>query len=257
MSAPTWDGPAIEAFTGCPVTPVDLESLLEEIEAEWARGRWRLLIGSHNINSLSLLRVSEGMRDFYSRCDACYVDGVPVIWLMRWAGLATDGAIRFTLMDALPELCQWLSMRGYRLYYLGGTPESVRRGRKWLQAAHPSLNAKLHHGFFDDEDSVVEEINAFGPHILLVGMGMPRQEEWILRHLERIEAGALLQAGGTLDYYTGQQARPPLWISRSGLGGIYRLARNPRRLWQRYLLAPWRLLAPVIRLRRTLHGRLH
>lgn len=77
----------------------------------------------------------------------------------------------------------------------------------------------------------------------------------MLSHREALDVGALLQAGGTLDYYSGVQPRPPRWLSRIGLGGIYRLVRNPSRLWRRYLLSPWRLLKPTLRLRRRMRRR--
>lgn len=252
MIAPVWQGEAVEALTGCPVRPLDLDPLLAEIESRWDAGERRLLVGHHNLHSLSLCRTDATIRDFYRACDFCYVDGVPVLWLMRAAGLPTRGAVRFTLMDRFPDLLDRLAGRGRRLFFLGGAPGTVERGRKWLERRRPDLDAELHHGYFDDDEPAIDAVNRFAPDVLLVGMGMPRQERWMLANRDRLDVGALLQAGGTLDYYTGVQARPPEWMSRAGLGGVYRLARDPRRLWRRYLVAPWRLAGPTLRLRRRL-----
>ncbi|MGK7294702.1 MAG: WecB/TagA/CpsF family glycosyltransferase [Candidatus Wenzhouxiangella sp. M2_3B_020] len=252
MTAPVWQGEAVETLTGCPVRPMDLDPLLAEIESRWKADERRLLVGHHNLNSLSLCRTDATVREFYRACDICYVDGVPVLWLMRAAGLPTRGAVRFTLMDRFPDLVDRLAERGRRLFFLGGAPRTVERGRDWLKRHRPDLDADFHHGYFDDDAAVIKRINGFAPDVLLVGMGMPRQERWMLANRNRLDVGALFQAGGTLDYYAGVQALPPAWMSRAGLGGVYRLARNPRRLWRRYLVAPWRLAGPALRLRRRL-----
>lgn len=254
MSAPTWHGPAVEGFTGCPVRPVDLDTLLADIEARRDAGQRGLLVGHHNLNSLALRRRDDDVRAFYAHCDACYVDGVPVLWLMRFAGLPVRGAVRFSLMDALPGLLARAQARGRSVFYLGGSPETVARARAWAESRFAALRLGLHHGYFDDDAPVVDRINRFRPDLLLVGMGMPRQERWMLRHRKALDAGALLQAGGTLDYYAGTQPRPPAWMSGAGLGGVYRLLRSPRRLGRRYLVEPWRLAGPVLRLRRELRG---
>ena len=252
MAAPIWQGAALEELTGCAVHPLELEALLAQIESRWRIGDRRLMVGSHNFNSLALVQHDPDMRAFYRRCEWCYVDGVPVLWLMRMAGLSTRGAVRFSLMDQFVDLLQWAADRNLRLFYLGSTPDSVASGRAWIERRFPGLAAAFHHGYFEDDSAMVEDINRFAPDLLLVGMGMPRQERWMLEHRETLNVGALLQAGGTLDYYSGVQPRPPGWMSRLGLGGIYRLVRSPSRLWRRYLVGPWSLIKPTLRLRRRL-----
>jgi len=79
-------------------------------------------------------------------------------------------------------------------------------------------------------------------------MGMPRQEAWLLQHLGSLDVVVATQSGGTLDYFVGAQAKPPLWLSRAGLAWLYRLAHDPVRLWKRYLLEPWGLLVPTLQL---------
>jgi len=86
MPEPVWRSEAIEELTACALWPVELVLLLGALERAWQDGRTRLLIGHHNLNSLSLCRADPDVRAFYAACDACYVDGVPVLWLMRFAG---------------------------------------------------------------------------------------------------------------------------------------------------------------------------
>lgn len=247
-----FSSPALVRFAGTALAPSTQAELLTWLQRRWQDGERGLLIGHHNLHSLFLCQREPLIRDFYRNCQRCYVDGVAVLWLLRAAGLDTRAAHRFTLMDSLPALLEWLQAENLSCYYLGGPPLAAERGRAWLERHYPQLRAAVQHGYDLADAETVSAINQFRPDLLLVGMGMPRQEAWLLQHRERLDAGALLQAGGTLDYYTGLQAKPPRVLSRIGLGWFYRLLRDPKRLWRRYLVTPWSLLWPTLKLRRAL-----
>jgi N-acetylglucosaminyldiphosphoundecaprenol N-acetyl-beta-D-mannosaminyltransferase len=89
---------------------------------------------------------------------------------------------------------------------------------------------------------VLEEINRIRPQLLLIGMGMPRQEHWVYDNLEHLAANAIVLSGACFDYIAGAIPTPPRWMGQIGLEWLYRLATEPRRLWRRYLLEPWALL---------------
>ena len=95
------------------------------------------------------------------------------------------------------------------------------------------------------------DADADSSDLLLVGMGMPRQEQWLLAHLADLDVAVATHAGATLDFFAGSQAKPPPWVSNMGLAWLYRLAHDPRRLWRRYLLEPWALVLPTLRLWRA------
>ncbi len=104
------------------------------------------------------------------------------------------------------------------------------------------------HGYFDvrsdsqENRAVLEMINAYQPHVLMMGMGMPRQEHWVLDNLEHISANAILTAGAAIDYVAGAVPTPPRWAGRLGLEWLFRLLAEPKRLWRRYLVEPWFIL---------------
>ncbi|GAB3314515.1 WecB/TagA/CpsF family glycosyltransferase [Haliea atlantica] len=258
MADPRLQGKAVRTFAGCGIQPETQAELLAQLLPRLQAGERRLLVGHHNLHSLYLCQRDTRVHDFYRQCCRCYVDGVPVLWLLRGAGLDLRGASRFSFMDSLPALFDQAQSLGVRVFYLGSAPEVVARAERWVAREWPQLAAGFHHGYFDsrgeagDSRAVIDTINAFRPDLLLVGMGMPRQEAWVLAHRQALDAGAILQAGGTLDYYTGAQARPPERWSRLGFGWLYRLLHDPRRLWRRYLVTPWALLGPWWRLRRDL-----
>ncbi|MBM68592.1 MAG: glycosyltransferase [Haliea sp.] len=245
-------GREMQAFAGCAVRPRSLPELFEHMQAMLASGTTGEIIGHHNLHSLYLANTDPVVRRFYEQCRDCYIDGVGVLWLFHLAGVRERKVQRFSLMDCLPELLTMAERSSLRLFYFGGSPTSVEHARKWIKGQWPELHIQLLNGYVADNTEVVAQINAFAPDLLLVGLGMPKQESWILQQRTQLKAGILLQAGGTLDYYSGEQAQPPASWSQRGFGWLYRLLHDPRRLWKRYLITPWRLLPAVWRLRRGL-----
>jgi N-acetylglucosaminyldiphosphoundecaprenol N-acetyl-beta-D-mannosaminyltransferase len=127
------------------------------------------------------------------------------------------------------------------IYLLGSEPrvagEATARLRRW----YPRLTvAGSHHGFFDigspHAERVVEDINERQPDILLVGMGTPKQEQWVEAYADRLDVDVCWTVGALFDYVSGRVPRAPGWLSDNGLEWIFRLGVEPQRMWRRYLL---------------------
>jgi N-acetylglucosaminyldiphosphoundecaprenol N-acetyl-beta-D-mannosaminyltransferase len=87
----------------------------------------------------------------------------------------------------------------------------------------------------DEDDAIVEQINAAKPDLLWVGLSTPKQEHWMAAHVGRVHAPVLLGVGAAFDMHAGLLPQAPPAMQRSGLEWLYRLVREPRRLWRRYL----------------------
>jgi N-acetylglucosaminyldiphosphoundecaprenol N-acetyl-beta-D-mannosaminyltransferase len=89
----------------------------------------------------------------------------------------------------------------------------------------------------EEEDAAdVAAINETRPDFVWVGLGMPKQEKWMVSHVGRIDAAALIGVGAAFDFLAGTKPRAPVWMQRSGLEWAFRLASEPRRLARRYLV---------------------
>lgn len=234
-------------YFGTTIHPRSFEQWLENIAAIRNNSQRHYLSGHHNLHSIYLLHRDDSVAEFYRRCDDCYIDGVPVRLILAGFGERTVGTQRFSLMDHFAQLLCHAQANDWRVFYLGSSEAVAERARGLVSERYPRLQFAVHHGYFRDDQAVVAQINAMQPDLLLVGMGMPAQERWLLRHLDDLDVVCATQAGATLDYFTGAQAQPPRWMSRAGLGWLYRLAHDPLRLWRRYLLEPWALLRPTLR----------
>jgi N-acetylglucosaminyldiphosphoundecaprenol N-acetyl-beta-D-mannosaminyltransferase len=143
--------------------------------------------------------------------------------------------------------------QGWRVFYLGSKPGVAERGADIFRGKFPNLQLCTAHGYFraDPESSenrkVLDWINDFQTDILMVGMGMPRQEYWILDNLGHIEANVVISVGACMDYFSGEKPTAPRWMGPLLLEWVYRLFSEPRRLWKRYLLEPWFILGWMLR----------
>jgi len=241
-----------QLFFGTQVRPQSLEQWLQHLTQVVARNERQYLCGHHNLHSLFLVQKDESVRAFYERCNNCYIDGMPVRALLRAFDTSTNSSQRFSLMNSFYDVLAHAQQLGWRVFYLGSDDNVVAQSRTLIGTEFPQLHIELMHGFQNSPETPIAAINAMRPHLLLLGMGMPLQEQWINQHLSQLEVNVVTQAGATLDYVVGAQAKPPQWVARIGFAWLYRLANDPARLWRRYLLEPWGLVVPAFK-----HWQLH
>jgi N-acetylglucosaminyldiphosphoundecaprenol N-acetyl-beta-D-mannosaminyltransferase len=228
---------------------VEVEALsmaeLNAIVADAVENRRRIIVGNHNLHSIYQYHHDAKMRFFYAVADRIHVDGMAVIGLGRLLGAPLRRDHRVTYVDWMASLAKEAAEQGWRIFYLGSRPGVAERGAEALRRSYPGLKIETAHGFFDPDPSsseaqaVASRIEACRPNLLITGMGMPRQEHWIVDHLGKLQANVILNGGAALDYFAGVVPTPPRWAGRFGLEWLFRLVAEPRRLWTRYLVEPW------------------
>jgi N-acetylglucosaminyldiphosphoundecaprenol N-acetyl-beta-D-mannosaminyltransferase len=222
------------------LTLTDLNSLI--LSAVQSRKKW--IIANHNLHSLYLYHHDIKMQSFYANADYTHIDGMPLVLLGRLLGLALKREHRVTYADWIWSLMEESAKHGWRIFYLGSSPGIAEQGAILLCKKFPGLQIAVADGYFDvrpnseENRNRIAAINSYQPQILMVGMGMPRQEHWILDNLDQLQVNAILPSGACIDYVAGAIPTPPRWMGRMGLEWAYRLFSEPRRLWKRYLLEP-------------------
>jgi N-acetylglucosaminyldiphosphoundecaprenol N-acetyl-beta-D-mannosaminyltransferase len=239
--------PVVRSFDvlGCKVHAVTAADLTDLVERA-VDSHEPCIVANHNLHSLYLYQRDSKLREFFSTAKWIHADGMGIVLLARAAGAEVDRSIRVTYVDWLPILMARAAQRNWRVFYLGSKPGVADRGIAILREKFPGLNITATHGYFDpvgeENERVVEKIRAFSPNVVLVGMGMPRQERWIIDNMDRLGPAVLLPCGASIDYVAGEIPTPPRWAGRCGLEWLYRLVAEPGRLWKRYLVEPWGLL---------------
>ncbi|NPA72528.1 MAG: WecB/TagA/CpsF family glycosyltransferase [Gammaproteobacteria bacterium] len=224
------------------VNMTDLHAAIEQAVMK----EQKIIIANHNLHSIYLFHKDPKMRAFYAKAKLIHIDGMPLIYWGKLMGQPLERRHRTTYVDWVRPLMRESVRHSWRIFYLGGKPGIAERAAETLRSEFPGLQLQTHHGFFDikgeENQKIIEKINEYRPHVLMVGMSMPRQEHWILDNLEKLNANAILTAGACFDYVAGAVPTPPRWMGQMGLEWLYRLFTEPRRLWRRYLVEPWYLI---------------
>jgi N-acetylglucosaminyldiphosphoundecaprenol N-acetyl-beta-D-mannosaminyltransferase len=234
---------------GIRINRITLDELLSFLAGSVRNGD-RTIISYINVHALNLACESPRFREFASQSDLSFCDGVGI----KLAAALTRQKLdhRFTPPDFIERLCEAAATEGWRIYFLGAKPGIAARAADNMRSKFPGLQVEAHHGHFDmtaggrENSAVVQAINGFHPDILIVGFGMPLQEQWILDNMDSLDVKVLFPAGALFDYLSGSLPRAPRWMTDHGLEWLSRLAVEPRRLWRRYLIGIplfyWRIL---------------
>lgn len=141
---------------------------------------------------------------------------------------------------------------------VGSQTEYGSLARDKLEAIAPNLRfVFINDGYFDAEreDVILEELQSIKPDILLVAMGVPRQEFWISQHITEAHCTLAIGVGALFDFLSGQIARAPLWMRRMRIEWVHRLVMEPGRMWRRYVLGNPLFLLRVLRQKLAGRGR--
>jgi exopolysaccharide biosynthesis WecB/TagA/CpsF family protein len=167
--------------------------------------------------------------------DITVPDGMPLIWVMNAMGAALKDRV---YGPAFMKECIRCSPPGIRHYFLGGSQDCLDSLLKNVRQMNPRLSVcGSRNGYFkeSEESLVIQEIQKLEPDFLWVGLGTPKQQEWIARWKSKLAKGVVLAVGFAFDVNAGTKTDAPLWMQRLGLTWVHRMASEPRRLIGRYL----------------------
>lgn len=227
---------------GVSVLPQSREDLLCSIRDGVASGK-QVVIPHHNLHSAALFKSDPGFREFFLRYPGAHIDGMGLVLWARLIGLPLRPEHRVTYLDLIGPLMELAAGHDWQVFHLGGKPAVGERVAEDLRRTY-GVRIAVHHGYFDSDVNreIVDLISRSEPQLVLVGMGMPLQERWLLNNLPTLPSAVYLCSGGCFDYLAGEQKAPPRWSGKLGIEWLFRLAHQPRRLGARYLVEPLRLL---------------
>lgn len=189
-------------------------------------------------------------RTIVNRADLATPDGAGILWAARRLGRPLKE--RVSGVDLAEWLCAEGARAGFSLFFYGGEPGVAEAAAARMQARYPGLRiVGTAHGYLSpaEQASLPARIRELQPAVLLVALGIPRQEKWLAAHLDRLAIPICMGVGGTLDVFSGRVDRAPTWMQRSGLEWFYRLLRDPRKI-RKVAVLP-RFVAMVLRARRS------
>lgn len=238
---------------GVPFRRMSFDEALWRIEG-FIHTRRPHLVFTPDTTALMRTKSDPDFLSCYRAADLLTPDGTGIVWASRWLGAPLPE--RVTGIDLVSALCRTAAQRGYRVYLLGARPGVVEQAAGRLKQDHDGLTlVGTQHGFFPKAQTpkVLARIKAAAPDILLVGLGAPYQEKWLVQHKQALGVPVMMGVGGSFDVLAGQLRRAPLWMQRAGLEWLYRVYLEPQR-FVKALQIP-HFLCHIVRLKGCLWAR--
>ena len=222
-------------------SPIDVLDWAEAVErlrtwAQWRASRYVCICNAHSVVTAFQ---DPPFAEVVRLADMVAPDGAPVAWMMRRMGHPNQQ--RIDGPDLMWSFCKAAKEGDPGIFLYGSTDETLRRLEANLLANFPALRIAGRYAppfrelNAQEDDAVVQMINSSGAGIVWVGLGCPKQEFWMAGKKGRIDA-VMVGVGAAFSIHAGNIHRAPLWMRNAGLEWLHRLAREPRRLWRRYLV---------------------
>jgi N-acetylglucosaminyldiphosphoundecaprenol N-acetyl-beta-D-mannosaminyltransferase len=222
-----------------PVSMTDYDEAIETMDAMVAtRDPGFLCVAP--VHALMTARDDPEMLTALRRASLVVPDGMPVVWAANALGEKLEDRVYGPeLMARYSDRC---AERGHRVWLYGGRDQgTLAQLALTLRQRHPGI--QIVGGYSPpfralsgaEEEALVKQINEARPDVLWVGIGVPKQEKWMLRMRDRLEVPVMCGVGAAFDFHAGRISMAPSWMQERGLEWIYRLAQEPKRLFWRYL----------------------
>lgn len=215
-----------------------LDRIEELVESGRAAGRSHQ-VATVNVDFLVKAHQDASVMAILQAADLATADGMPLVWASR---LLEACALkeRVAGADLVPLLSERAAQKGYTIYLYGSAPGIAERAARKLVSQYEGLKiVGCYAPAFSDALEIPPEVKAEilekRPDILLVALGNPKQERWIAKHKNQLPIPVMIGIGGSLDFIAGTIRRAPRWMQQMSLEWLYRLIKEPRRLWKRYV----------------------
>lgn len=193
-----------------------------------------------NVNCCVSALFDRRLRNLYNTADIVGIDSMP---FLKWArAFYKKNSDRFYAPDLMLEVSSKAKEHGYSFFLYGGGRDAPDKIEAYLNKRFEGIRVVGKYSppfrpLTEEEDrEICEMINRTRPDFVWVGLGSPKQDVWISEHRERIKGAIMVASGATFDFFSGRIKQAPAWIRNAGFEWLYRLTKDFRRLWVRYIV---------------------
>lgn len=234
-------------FLNTEVDNVTLEESIEIIDGYIKDGEPRYVV-TPNVDHIVKLEEDLEFQNVYRDADLILTDGMPLIWISKW--LKKPIKEKVSGSDLFPKVCGLAAEKEYKVFLLGAGEGVAKQAASNLKNKHKGLNIvgvySPPYGFEKSEkeiSKIIDIINKSKPDVLAVGLGAPKQEKFLYNYKDKLNVPVSLGIGASIDFEAGNVNRAPKWMQKSGLEWFYRLCKEPRRMYKRYLVDDIKILS--------------
>lgn len=246
------------SVAGIGVSAIDYEGAVNAIVAA-AHRRQAMTVTALAVHGVMTGALDRQHQYRLNHFDLVCPDGQPVRWALNWLH-GTKLKERVYGPELTLRVCEACAAEGLPIFLFGGTEEMLAALSQSLKAKFPALqiagmrSSRFRQLTVEERDSLASEINASGARVCFVGIGCPRQETFAYEMKDLVQMPQLA-VGAAFAFHAGMLAQAPPWMQKRGLEWLYRLLREPKRLWRRYVYLNPLFVTLVVAQRCKLYGR--
>ncbi|MDT9337169.1 WecB/TagA/CpsF family glycosyltransferase [Clostridium perfringens] len=228
------------------VDNLTMEEAIDEAEKLLLENKTSYIV-TPNVDHIVKLEEDKEFQEVYRNANLILTDGMPLIWISKIKKNPIKEKISGS--DFFPKLCERAATKGYSIFLLGAAEGVAAKAAENLKEKYKGLNVvgtySPSYGFEKKSDEVkyiIKIINDAKPDILAVGLGAPKQEKFLYKYKMDLNVPISLAIGASIDFEAGNIRRAPLWMQKFGLEWFYRLCKEPKRMFKRYIIDDMKIL---------------
>lgn len=214
----------------------------------------KLLINTINAHSYNTALKDSLFAEALTQGDVLIPDGASVVMACRWLKAKSQPTERIAGWDLFVHEMDRLNRKGGTCFFMGSSEKVLELIRKRAAVDYPNIKVETYSPpykpEFSEEDNkgIIEAINKANPDLLWIGMTAPKQEKWTYTHWKELDIHCHVGTiGAVFDFFAGTVERAPLWWQEHGLEWLYRLLKEPKRMWRRYIIGNTLFLKNVVK----------
>lgn len=232
-----------ENILGVEVSPLSYEDLKRNIEGDIENNKKSFIVAI-NPEKILKARKDEYLKELLNNATYEIPDGIGVIYAskLRKGNIKT----RITGIDSMEMLCKLSEEKKYKIFMYGAKEETIKKAKENLEIKFPNIQiVGTINGYEKDNDKIIKAINKSKADIVFVALGSPKQEYWITENMNKVNAKIFQGVGGSFDVFSGNIKRAPKWMQKIGLEWLYRLIKEPKRIFRQIKLVKFLWLALI------------
>jgi len=220
---------------GTKIDNVDFIEVFKKID-EIIKKRQKKYFVTGNADHLLKLKKDKEFQKIYKNAALVLPDGQSLIWAASF--LKKPFKEKISGSKLVPRICEYALNRNLKVFFLGETPQTLKKAVQETTKHYPKLRIRAFSPSFnlseEENSQIAKMINKYNPHFLFVALGAPKQEKWIFSNLPKINTNLAIGVGCAFKHLA-KELNPPNWMRDHGLEWLYRLIKDPKHLWKRYL----------------------
>lgn len=211
----------------------------------------RTILNTINAHSYNVAKKDKLFAKILLESDVLLADGQSIVWAKNF--LSGEKLTRIAGFDLFQWEMERLNKSNGRCFFLGSTNQTLKKIIEKANIEYPnviinSYSPPYKANFSNEENTeMIKRINSFQPDVLFVGMTAPKQEKWVYENVANLNSGHICSIGAVFDFYAGNIQRAPKWMQRKGLEWLYRLIKEPKRMWKRYIIGNTKFIFYILK----------